>query len=724
MLRQQVEEGGGTSSSERDRRAHRRDAARTGKAAAGATRRDAGAAAADSAAVETGDLRRSGNTSTRVAASNAPPPPPEQQHRPKKKQRLVVAAEDEEVSGGDSAKATNLRVETMTDSEPAWKQQKEPKQQRQRRVSDAASATEEVRQHQTGSYNLRPTSSRKQLKQQKGASPSAATVTPAAHLFPEGAAEAEKTGRRIRFGEDENRHNAGINGLHSPSGNDEEEMEEASAANGSGVTDASTGVASAALPPGVVNIFDQRQQLLRRPSCRCPYDCSVLHDTALVQAHIATYGHEQLQSLRDREAKHRDRLIEKHYPIDEAQHLMGQKHRKSPSDLCKSERISSGGSIADSPRRGSKQAASSNAPRFPRLLDPSPHLPSYDDDSDDGDSDDDDSTNNNIVDWTDPLPCQPQLTPRMRSILINWLVEVSQEFKVSTRSIHMAISILDHLLWLGPASDDRDDEEGDPEDERFFYIDRNDFQACGCACLWIASKFEDKSPPSVDDLTYVADHSFTGGKLQALETRICRQLQFSLAIVTPMHFVNFFLRASHACPSLSCQFDHPVLRAVVMYLLELSRLSYDLSVSRPGLIAAAAVYLGRATVGLRETNPDHAVHPEGYWTKTLQYYTEFSLSELKNTVLHIYRFQITAERSNNFQGIFRKYRTAQHHFASMKPAVSSFFLVVTISLLLGSDQCFLVCSSSRLIFFHSLHNFHHSFIRSYGLKISGLQSTT
>lgn len=108
-----------------------------------------------------------------------------------------------------------------------------------------------------------------------------------------------------------------------------------------------------------------------------------------------------------------------------------------------------------------------------------------------------------------------------------------------------------------------------------------------------------------------------------------------------------------------------------MYLLELGRFSYDLSIQSPSLQAAAAVYLARATLNIRESDPDHALHPEGYWTKTLQHYTEYSIAELRDPVLHIYRYQLLAGQSEHFQGVYQKYRMADRFQASLKPPVSS-----------------------------------------------------
>jgi hypothetical protein len=179
---------------------------------------------------------------------------------------------------------------------------------------------------------------------------------------------------------------------------------------------------------------------------------------------------------------------------------------------------------------------------------------------------------------------------------------------------------------------------------------------------------EDKDSPSFDDLVYISDHSFSSEKLRLLETRICKELEFRLHRVTPLHFINEYLRASHACPDRSCEFDHAVLRQMVMYLLELGRIPYELSIRKPSLLAASAMYLARATLGLREDCNDHAVDRHGYWTKTLQHYTGYTVDDLKKTVLTIHQYQLAAEESN-YNASFNKYRSRSFKSVSLKTAL-------------------------------------------------------
>ena len=90
-------------------------------------------------------------------------------------------------------------------------------------------------------------------------------------------------------------------------------------------------------------------------------------------------------------------------------------------------------------------------------------------------------------------------------------------------------------------------------------------------------------------------------------------------------------------------------------------------------MAAAAIYLARATLGLREEDPGRQVtsahntstsNNNGYWTKTLQHYTGYTVDDLKDTVLRIYEYQLHAEQLAIAP--YMKYRSRARLHVSLK----------------------------------------------------------
>lgn len=370
--------------------------------------------------------------------------------------------------------------------------------------------------------------------------------------------------------------------------------------------------------------------------CRCPPVAVVVDESPLqradAHAFLQRYGAEYAAALRQREQRERD----------EALRVLAQRggvpnRRKTPSEL-----------LALPDTRGALQ---------PDAIGTSP------------------------AEALEPLPFQPSITGKMRAILVNWLVEVAAEYKVSVDAYHLAVTLLDIVLQNGPTQiqlDQISDNETSDDDEQHpqgpsqnaqqpqhhhwkrFYVHRSDFQALGCTCLWIASKLEDRTPPLQDDLVYISDQSFDAERLRAWENRICDGLGFRLHRVTPLHFVHQALRASQACAS--CQNPHPVLRQLVLYLLALGRLPLTLNAvtSPPSLLAASAVYLGRATLGITTGNDDDPAN--GFWSPTLCYYTGYTKKDLTDTVLALHRYQSTVD-SSEYRAAYLEYKHRNPHLA-------------------------------------------------------------
>ena len=48
------------------------------------------------------------------------------------------------------------------------------------------------------------------------------------------------------------------------------------------------------------------------------------------------------------------------------------------------------------------------------------------------------------------MPCQQDITTAMRSILVDWLVEVTSEYRLSQQTLHLSVVLLDRYLSRMP----------------------------------------------------------------------------------------------------------------------------------------------------------------------------------------------------------------------------------------------------------------------------------
>jgi cyclin B len=77
----------------------------------------------------------------------------------------------------------------------------------------------------------------------------------------------------------------------------------------------------------------------------------------------------------------------------------------------------------------------------------------------------------------------------MRAILIDWLVDVSEKFKLNQNTLYISIGIFDE--YLSKVS-----------------VKRNKLQLIGITSLMLSAKYEDIFPPKLDDFMYVCDGAF------------------------------------------------------------------------------------------------------------------------------------------------------------------------------------------------------------------------
>lgn len=311
------------------------------------------------------------------------------------------------------------------------------------------------------------------------------------------------------------------------------------------------------------------------------------------------------------------------------------------------------------------------------------------------------------IESTDFLMYQPELTPKMRTILVDWLIELSDHFHFGPATLHRAITLVDMVLACGPLGNDRDEDardygEADLEEEEddeqhtagasaaedgdnesgsrlstCYFVSRNRFQLLGATCTWMACKLLETTPPTLSEIAYVSDHIYSSKQIKRMERRVCNALEFHLvAQPTPFLFLHEYLRASQETIHPSCFYEFgghmaqtttttqsSVLVDLASYLLELGRMPYAPATRPPSLLAAAVVYLARVTLSLR--SQDRSLCAEGWWTPTLQYYTGYTKAELRETVVEIHLYHLSAE-SSNLKAAFAKYKLKRHHRVALK----------------------------------------------------------
>lgn len=177
-----------------------------------------------------------------------------------------------------------------------------------------------------------------------------------------------------------------------------------------------------------------------------------------------------------------------------------------------------------------------------------------------------------------------------------------------------------------------------------FEVPRGKLQLLGCACVVLASKYEEIYAPTAEELAHISDNTYTRAEIISMELKVVNSLQFRLMCTTPFNFVDRFCRAAGS---------RARERSLVAYLLELLLQDYYGVTLLPSLKAAAALYLARQTL-----------HPKGSsreaWTKQVEYYTGYSSSALEPCVRRLHALHLRAE-GNNLHAVRDKYKKPQLH---------------------------------------------------------------
>ena len=85
---------------------------------------------------------------------------------------------------------------------------------------------------------------------------------------------------------------------------------------------------------------------------------------------------------------------------------------------------------------------------------------------------------------------QKDINSKMRSVLLDWLVDVHYKFKLLPETLFLTVNLIDRYLEK-------------------VEINRKRLQLVGVTSMFIASKYEEIYAPEVKDFAYVTDSAYT-----------------------------------------------------------------------------------------------------------------------------------------------------------------------------------------------------------------------
>ena len=164
---------------------------------------------------------------------------------------------------------------------------------------------------------------------------------------------------------------------------------------------------------------------------------------------------------------------------------------------------------------------------------------------------------------------QGDLSYPMRAILVDWLVEVAEEYHLQPQTLWLCVAYVDRFLAIQP-------------------VDRSRLQLVGVVCMLIAAKYWEIYPPTIDDFVYISDHTYDRAQVLSMERSVLQALRFQLTVPTAWEFGR---RLSALCRMSDAE-GH-----LMEYVMEAFMQEKDVLDWTPSIVAVSAAYLSLTTIG-------------------------------------------------------------------------------------------------------------------------------
>ena len=158
---------------------------------------------------------------------------------------------------------------------------------------------------------------------------------------------------------------------------------------------------------------------------------------------------------------------------------------------------------------------------------------------------------------------QKEINEQMRSILIDWLIDVHHKFQFREETLYMTVLIIDRICTIRQ-------------------ISRNRLQLLGVTAMMIACKHEEIDLPKIDDFIYITDNAYTKEDIVKLENDILIALNFELLYPSPIKFFEYL--------GVNFNFDNKLL-FMGKYLMECFLLDIKYVKYKASVISCACAYI-------------------------------------------------------------------------------------------------------------------------------------
>ncbi|KAL7883848.1 hypothetical protein SRHO_G00015060 [Serrasalmus rhombeus] len=170
------------------------------------------------------------------------------------------------------------------------------------------------------------------------------------------------------------------------------------------------------------------------------------------------------------------------------------------------------------------------------------------------------------------LDRHPGLQPKMRAVLLDWLMEVCEAYVLHRQTFYLAQDFFDRFMLT----------QEDVQKERL--------QLIGITALFIASKIEEIYPPKIAELAYVTDGACLEEEILQMELIMLKALNWDLCPETVVSWMKLYIQMASVydftnllVPQFSQETYIQITQLLDLCILDINALDF-----KYGLLAAAA----------------------------------------------------------------------------------------------------------------------------------------
>lgn len=200
---------------------------------------------------------------------------------------------------------------------------------------------------------------------------------------------------------------------------------------------------------------------------------------------------------------------------------------------------------------------------------------------------------------------QHEIQWSMRSVLMDWLVQVHHRFNLLPETLFLCVNYIDRFLSCKVVS-------------------LGKLQLVGATAIFIAAKYEEINCPSVQEIVYMVDNGYSIDEILKAERFMLTMLQFELGWPGPMSFLRRISKAD--------DYDLET-RTLAKYFLEVTIMDERFIGSPPSFTAAASHCLARLILRkgtwVSRSSGTQRLHADSIKTPHHVHYSGYTFSQLR-----------------------------------------------------------------------------------------------